>query len=101
MSKHLLRLCLGFLLLGTPLATQAQTQPDSSNQNDAGHFITEYTETVMLGVIGGGLLMNILVGGRGASLVGALIGSSLGGWLFVHLQAGHYVIQRAAPHPLH
>jgi hypothetical protein len=34
-------------------------------------------------------------------MAGALIGSSLASWLFVNLQARHYVIRRAGLHPSH
>ena len=96
----ILALALAFLLTTAPLAAQAQTRAEAAlpDHNDIGHFVVEYTETVMLGVVGGGVLMNALIGGSGATLVGALAGSSLASWLFVTLQARHYVIQRAAPH---
>lgn len=88
-------------VLAMPGRLQAQTANEStlSDRNDIAAFATEYTRTVMLGVVGGGVLMNVLVGGGGATLAGALAGSSLASWLFVSLQARHYVIQRTAPHP--
>ena len=93
-------LALALLLALAPLTAQAQTgaAPPPPGQSDIVHFATEYTQTVMLGVIGGGVLMNVLIGGSGATLAGALAGSSVASWLFVSLHARHYVIQRAAPH---
>ena len=103
MAKRFLIPALALLLAAAPLAAQAQTHTvaPAPEQNDIDHFVTEYTETVALGVVVGGLLMNVLVGGSNATLLGALAGSSLASWLFVNSQASHYVVQRAAPHPSH
>ncbi len=100
MPRRFLILVLILLFAATPLTVQAQTPatPPLPDQNGIIHFATEYTQTVMLGVIGGGILMNVLVGGGGATLAGALAGSSLASWLFVSLHARNYVIQRTAPH---
>ncbi len=99
--RFLILAALALLLTMAPPAAQAQTgvAPSLSERNDIGHFVAEYTQTVMLGVVVGGVLMNSIAGGGSATLVGALAGSSLASWLFVTLQARHYVVQRAAPHP--
>ena len=99
--RFLILAALAVLLSTAPLAVLAQTGTEAplSNRNDIGTFATEYTQIVMLGVVGGGIIMNALVGSGRATLVGALAGSSVASWLFVTLQARHYIIQRAAPHP--
>jgi len=99
--RFLILAALAVLLTAAPLAARAQTGTVSplSGHNDIDTFATEYTQAVMLGIIGGGVFMNVLVGGGGATLMGALAGSSFASWLFVSLQARHYIIQRATPHP--
>ena len=90
---------LAFLLVAAPPMAWAETGGASPpDRNDMARFTSEYTETMLLGVIGGGVLMNSLIGGGGPTLAGALAGSTLASWLFVALQARHYVVQRAAPH---
>ena len=99
MARRFSILALALLLAVAPLAARAQSPaaPLPADQNDIDHFGTEYTETVMLGILGGGILMNAVIGGGRATLLGAMAGSSLASWLFITLQARHYVVQRAVP----
>ncbi|MEI7609767.1 MAG: hypothetical protein WCJ64_20490 [Rhodospirillaceae bacterium] len=99
MAKRFLILMLALGLSAAAPAVRAQTPAAApAERNDIDRFAAEYTRTVILGVVAGGVLMNTLIGGGRATLAGALAGSSLASWLFVSLQARHYVIQRAAPH---
>ena len=102
MPKPFLILALALILAMASLPAQAQTDgvlPPA--QDDLVHFASEYTKMVTFGIVSGGVLMNLLVGGGGATLAGALAGSSLASWLFVSLQARHYIIQRTGSHPAH
>ncbi len=81
-----------------PLHAQTQGESAALDQRLAfQRFATQYTETVLTGLLAGALIMNQLVGGSSATLTGAVVGSSMASWLFVNQQARNYVVQRAAP----
>ena len=105
MSRQSRSLLLAVLFLAfAPLASLAQTPPiqapltgPGGMKNEIIHFASDYTKVVVAGVTIGGLLMNLAVGGSGATLAGAIAGSSLAGMLFLEYQAQIYIVQRAAP----
>jgi len=94
MSRAARILLLAVLLAGAPRPSPAQTAA-AATAEDVTSFAIEYTRTVTIGIVGGGVLLNLLVGGPAATLVGALAGSSLASWLFINQEARHYVIRRA------
>jgi len=100
MPRVVLVLVLAALLAVPPRPAQAQAEAVPA-QVDMVTFATEYTGTVMVGIVGGGVLMNVLIGGGPATLAGALLGSTVASWLFIERQARHYVIRRAGTGPAH
>ena len=89
-----------FLLLAgapPPARAQAPASPGPAavdHTKDMTRFAIDYTQTVAVGIVGGGSLLHLLVGGPAATLVGALAGSTLASWLFINHEARHYVIER-------
>ncbi len=67
-----------FLLAALPDPVLAQAPAANANGNDMTRFAVDYTESVAVGIVGGGALLHLLVGGPAATLVGALAGSTLG-----------------------
>jgi len=95
----LLAALLVVLLAGAPRPAPAQAPAAAAG--DMTRFAVDYTQTVMAGIAGGGVLLHLLVGGPAATLVGALAGSTVASWLFINHEARHYVIQRAGSGPSH
>ena len=72
MAKRFLILMLALGLSAAAPAARAQTPAAApAERNDIDRFAAEYTRTVILGVVAGGVLMNTLVGGGRATLAGA------------------------------
>ena len=93
MSRAVLILLLAVLLACAPQPAPAQTP--AAAPGDITQVAVDYTKTVMVGIVGGGVVLHMLVGGSAATLVGALAGSTLASWVFINHEARHYVIQRA------
>ena len=95
---RILALTLTLILADLPAVSQAQAAPQPVfSQEDAFTFAMEYTRTVILGTMGGGLLLNVLVGGGWTTLAGAVAGSTLASWWFISQEAHNYIIRRAGP----
>jgi hypothetical protein len=90
-------LALTVLLATLPALAGAGPPSPAPGQEEMVDFATEYTKTVMVGIVAGGLLANLVVGGGAATLAGAVAGSTLASWLFISREAQNYVIQRARP----
>lgn len=92
MTRLLQSLALAALLVAlAPSLSNAQTQqlaqdtqrPFSSELRKVTHYVKDYTRAVVLGVVGGGALMNVMVGGVGATVFGAVVGLGLGELFFI------------------
>jgi len=94
MPRTIPTLLLAFLLLAA-VPHSARAQPPAATNDDMVRFAVDYTQTVAVGIVGGGVLLHLLVGGSAATLVGALAGSTLASWVFINHEARHYVVERA------
>ena len=94
MPRTIPALLLAVLLLAAALHP-ARAQSPAATNDDMVRFAVDYTQTVAVGIVGGGVLLHLLVGGSAATLVGALAGSTLASWVFINHEARHYVVERA------
>lgn len=91
------------VLAGSPALAQTQAQPNlpsieaqasrayERHQVEMARFALDYTRTIVIGMLSGGVIMSVLVGGSGPTLVGAVAGAVTGGgWHFYSL-AQQYV----------
>jgi len=88
------------MIVAEPLYAQAPAQPRYLAEEDAAdqqaaflHFATQYSEAMVVGLLAGGLMMNRLVGGLGATLAGTVGGALIGAWLYIDQTAGTYVVR--------
>ena len=57
------------------------------------HFATQYTGTMVIGLVAGGLLAYRLVGGPVAAMAGSVSGALLASWLYLDQASSSYVIR--------
>ena len=57
------------------------------------HLATGYTESALIGLLTGGLLMNRLVGGSAATMIGAVAGTALACWIALEQAKGVYIVR--------
>ncbi|CAK0763509.1 exported hypothetical protein [uncultured Gammaproteobacteria bacterium] len=92
-----------FVSTGSALAQTQQPQPNlpsleaqasrayERHQVELARFALDYTRSIVIGMVSGGMIMSFLVGGSGPTLVGAVAGAVTGGgWHFYSL-AQQYV----------
>jgi len=57
------------------------------------HFATQYTGTMVVGLLAGGLIAYRLVGGPVAAMAGSLSGALLASWVYLDLASSNYVVR--------
>jgi hypothetical protein len=65
------------------------------------HFTAQYTNTVLIGLVTGGVVGNLAFGGLPATAIGAILGASAGSlWFFHRFAAEYQAIRKGENRPL-
>ena len=98
------------MVLALPAPLQAQARSESATAQAQSRYLAEedrgvdqhtaflrlaaqYTESVITGLLTGGLLMNRLIGGVGATMAGTVVGTAIACWLTLRQAEGHYIVR--------
>lgn len=57
------------------------------------HLATRYTETVIVGLVVGGLVLNQLIGGTRATMIGTVAGTVIACWVYLRQAETRYVVR--------
>ena len=109
-TSALLGLLAMLMVLALPVPLQAQARSESATAQTQSRYLAEedrgvdqhtaflrlaaqYTEAMIAGLLTGGLLMNRLVGGVGATMAGTVAGTVIACWLTLRQAESHYIVR--------